>query len=472
MARSKLLESFDDEVAWALLDAAPDGILIVDRSGTIVFASSRASEVMRLPAEELVGRGVDEFVPDDVRGVHRAHRARYQAEPTVRTMGSGLLLRARRDDGSEFPVEISLSPVRIGDDECTVAAVRDVSERVAAEDHLHRVLVSLDASDDAVFIFDADSLRYSYVNQGAVRLTGYTADDLLEMTPVHLNPHETRDSYLELVARLLDGPSPAAIRRAFLLTRDGDEVPVEKTYHEVPAGRDRTAWIVVVARDIRARLVAEEELRQSQAALREAEQVLAVADDRERIARDLHDTVIQRLFGAGLQLQASLSAVDAPARTRIEQVVNDLDDTIRELRSAIFALQGPPMAPAGRRAQLLDVVADAAAGLGFEPRLELAGDLDALDPALTEHLLAVLREALANVARHADATQARVVVEVDDEQLSLTVTDDGNGPPQEVLGGRGLTNLERRATDLQGTCALVAAPSGGARLSWQVPVGG
>ena len=104
---------------------------------------------------------MEELVPDDVRAVHRAHRTRYQAAPTVRAMGAGLLLRARRGDGSEFPVEISLSPLSMGATAYTVAAVRDVTDRVEAEDHLHRVLHTLDSSDDAVFIFDADSLRYS-----------------------------------------------------------------------------------------------------------------------------------------------------------------------------------------------------------------------------------------------------------------------------------------------------------------------
>ena len=198
----------------------------------------------------------------------------------------------------------------MGGDTYTVAALRDVSDRVEAEDHLHRVLHTLDASDDAVFIFDAESLRYSYVNDGAVRLVGYGRDELLAMTPLHLNPNATEADYRRLIETLLVNPDHAVMHEAILVAKDGHEIPVEKTFQSAPLGRGDTRWVVVLARDISERLAAEQELRRSQDALREAEQVLVLADDRERIARDLHDTVIQRLFGAGLQLQATSSSTD------------------------------------------------------------------------------------------------------------------------------------------------------------------
>ncbi len=122
---------------------------------------------------------------------------------------------------------------------------------------------------------------------------------------------------------------------------------MEKTYQSAPAGSDGTKWIITLARNITGRLAAEAELRTSQEALQKAEQFMAVADDRERIARDLHDTVIQRLFGEGLHLQAAIASADEPMRARLQSTVDGLDLTIKELRMAIFSLQGAGSAPGG-----------------------------------------------------------------------------------------------------------------------------
>ena len=172
--RSPLLKSYGDDFAWSLLDAAPDATLVVGGSGEeYAFVSDHAGELFGYGLEELLGRVVDDLLPEGLRAVHRAHRTRFGAEPTVRAMGAGLELWARRSDGSQFPVEISLSPLHLDDDVFVVAAVRDVTDRVRAEDQLHRVLRTLDATDDGVFIFDAVTLGFSFVNDGAVRMVGY-----------------------------------------------------------------------------------------------------------------------------------------------------------------------------------------------------------------------------------------------------------------------------------------------------------
>ena len=468
-ARSDALDALGNDFSWSLLEAAPDGMLIVDRQGEIVFVSDQAAELFHCNAEALLGSTVEELVPDDVRAMHRAHRTRYQAAPTVRTMGAGLLLRARRQDGSEFPVEISLSPMSMNEQAYTVAALRDVTDRVEAEDYLHRVLHTLDASDDAVFIFDADSLRYSYVNDGAVRLVGYSRDELLGMTPLHLNPNATEADYRQLIETLQANPDHAVMHEAILMAKDGVEVPVEKTFQSAPTGRGDTRWVVILARNISERLAAERELRRSEEALRQAEHVLVLADDRERIARDLHDTVIQRLFGAGLQLQATMSGTDERTRERIQATIADLDETIKELRSAIFALQGTGPAPGGLRGRLVEIIGDAGAGLGFEPRIQFDGPIETMDETVASNLEAVLREAVTNVARHARASQARISISLTPEEVGLEITDDGRGVPDDVVGGRGLTNLARRAHDLGGTFAIARVPEGGSRLQWRVP---
>ncbi len=467
--RGTTFETAGDDFAWDLLDAAPDATVIVARTGEILAANDHAGELFGFELDELLGLPVEALMVEPLRRAHRAHRTFYRAEPSVRTMGAGLPLRALRRDGSEFPVEISLSPLRIAAEQYTVAAVRDISARVAAEEQLHRVIHTLDSTDDAVFIFDADTLRYSFVNDGATRMVGYARDELLAMTPLHLNAHTSEAEYRTLIASLLtDGP---VTRQAVLLTRDGREVPVEKTLRSAPSGVDGTRWVITLARDITTRLAAEAELRRSQDELHEAAQTIALAADRERIARDLHDTVIQQLFGEGLNLQATLASIDdGRIRARIETTIDGLDSTIKNLRSAIFSLQASTLRVDGLRGQLLDVVTRAHDALGFEPRLQLAGPIDILDDTIAAHLVPVLREALSNVSQHAHARHVRVIVAVTDV-VTLTVSDDGDGVAGEVLGGNGLTNMAHRARALGGNFSIAPLVDGGSILTWHVPSG-
>ncbi|HEX9066410.1 MAG TPA: GAF domain-containing protein [Streptosporangiaceae bacterium] len=203
---------------------------------------------------------------------------------------------------------------------------------------------------------------------------------------------------------------------------------------------------------------------------KQAEQ-MAVFEDRDRIAKDLHDLVIQRLYATGMSLQGVTSLIAVPeVAERVSRSVDALDDTIREIRSAIFALQTHPEAkPAALRARILFVAQEMAAALGFAPSLQLDGALDTLVPdEIAEHLLTALREALSNAARHAQASQVRVTVTVNGE-LVLTVTDDGVGFS---AGGRrsGLRNLEQRAAGLGGSLVTGPAEGGGTTLVWRVPL--
>ena len=200
---------------------------------------------------------------------------------------------------------------------------------------------------------------------------------------------------------------------------------------------------------------------------------LALVEDRERIAADLHDTVIQRLFATGLALESTMHLAPPELAARIESAVGELDDTIRQIRSAIFSLQAPRVPGRRLRDEILGLATESAASLGFEPHVRLEGPVDAaVGRDVGDHLLAVLREALSNVVRHAGATRVDVTVAVGpDGALVATITDDGVGPGTgERSGGQGLTNLIKRAELLGGTVDIgPAGSSGGTRVAWSVP---
>jgi signal transduction histidine kinase len=197
----------------------------------------------------------------------------------------------------------------------------------------------------------------------------------------------------------------------------------------------------------------------------------AIIQDRDRIGRDLHDLVIQRLFATGMQLQSAVRLVDQNSdevRNRINRAVDELDGTVRELRSTIYGLQAPLEGRPSLRAQVLQVIDSATSTLGFAPTLRLDGLLDTLaTPEAAEHILATLREALSNVARHAHASRVEVLVAVRGSTLQLHVEDDGVGMTED--GARsGLINLASRAAELGGS--LKVTSDKGTRLVWQVPV--
>ena len=323
------------------VDRAPAGVVIVDDAGVIHYANDSMGELVGRPDGSLVGRRVDELVPDSIRGHHAQLRAGFNAAPSQRPMGSGLDLQLKRHDDVLVPVEISLSPLVHDGQRYVIAAVRDVSER-----------------------------------------------------------------------------------------------------------------------------------NENQRRLSKANEKLALLDERERIGRDLHDVVLQHLYGVGLSVQATAIRAEPDLAGRLEQVVDEIDRIISEVRTIVFTLG----TAAGRGTfgqELGDVMAQSSRVLGFTPSVRLEGPVESvLSDHIRSELVTTMREALGNVARHANATQALVVVTVEEGSVTMSVTDNGVGPPPDRGGaaaGHGLPNVRARAESLGGVCELRAAEGGGAELWWCVP---
>jgi two-component system, NarL family, sensor histidine kinase DevS len=330
--------AFPDEILRQVLDAAPDGIAVVDANGTIVAVNQMVGRLFEYSHDELVGSSVDLLLPERARSGHTRHRAEYAERPRTRSMGSGLDLRGRKKSGAELPVEISLSPLDTEGGPLVVAIIRDVTERQIADEELHR-----------------------------------------------------------------------------------------------------------------------------------AHEQLALVDDRERIARDLHDTVVQRLFAVGLSLQGALARAPADdAAERLQIAVDEIDKTIRDVRSSIFSLHTRRHAEESVRDEVMVTGREAARVLGFEPEVRFDGPLDTVVPDnVREHLVATLREALSNVTKHARASRVEVDVSVEGDELCLRVSDDGVGMGNPAAGN-GLHNMRERALRHGGDCAISAAASGGTQIDWRV----
>jgi two-component system, NarL family, sensor histidine kinase DevS len=202
---------------------------------------------------------------------------------------------------------------------------------------------------------------------------------------------------------------------------------------------------------------------------------LSLIEDRERIGRDLHDTVIQRLFAAGLSLQACVRRLDdrPDVAEKIERAVDEIDLTVKEIRSTIFALQSSGTEPRGLRSALLQVADELALLLDRPPRVRFDGPVDAaVTRSVAEQLVPVLREGLTNVAKHARATDVEVEVAVVAGRVRLRILDDGIGIDPTAQPGFGLRHLRERAEALGGRCEVrLRERASGTDLVWEVPLG-
>ncbi|HUC13032.1 MAG TPA: PAS domain S-box protein [Acidimicrobiales bacterium] len=438
------------EMLATFLSLMPDSAVAVDRKGTIVALNERTEIFFGYAASELEGKSIEILVPERFRHSHRSRRAAYSSAPRARPMGAGLDLYARRKDGSEFPVDISLAPVASEEGQLVVAAVRDITERKAAQAAAAQLAAIVESSADGIFSMSDRGVITSW-NPGAEAIFGFSRTDVVGH---HVGLYFPDDPVLE---ELLD----SALRARFAVaetrwpTSDGTMIDVAVSISTLAVGNE-TGFSVVV-RDI-------SEL----ASVRSERDRLLISADRERIARDLHDLVIQRLFGAGLRLQGALGLIDnQPAVARVSSTIDDLDTTIKEIREAIFALESTP--GTGLKARVLEAVTDATEGLGFKPTVFFRGLTDR-EIALPVQLeaTAVLREALSNSARHAHAGRVEVHVTVGDE-LGVLVVDNGVGvgKPRRMSG---IANARARAELLGGHLDLLPAEGGGTRFDWRVPI--
>jgi signal transduction histidine kinase len=350
-----------------------------------------------------------------------------------------------------------------------------IAERACALAAAETALVALPAEDVV------EGLRVEVaVGVGADRLEGHVVGE--EGTPVG----QVRSSGLPAVLTAAGGPHRLSGGRSV-----GSAVVVPLGESSVGGGRGRGVLLVagpVGGEPVTADCLGELQVFAAQATValelaerrRDAER-LSVFEDRDRIARDLHDVVIQRLFATGMQLESASRLVEqtpagVPAAARVRSAVDDLDATIREIRSSIYALQTAPFeqTPVTMRSRLLELVDGAAEQLGFTPTLQLSGLVDTgVPPALGEHVLAVLREALSNVVRHAKASSLLISLDVgtgEQAQVRLVVRDDGVGIPEE--GRRsGLVNMGRRAAEVGGAFRIgPASDQGGTELVWTAPL--
>lgn len=481
------------ELFEALLTASPDAVVLIDSGGRIEMASPAVEAMFGYRAEELVGEPVEILVPDELRMSHEGHRARYLENPTTRAMGSGLPLFGRRCDGSTFPVDVSLAPVRLGTSQRVGAFVRDATERRRGEDLLRHVneisgrllaladpeeTLGLTARHARSLVGAATAWIVLRAREGLLAVAAADGAGAEELVGVELREDGS------LSGRVLAEDGPVAVRD---MSAEDAVIPegrrlglgpglyVPMRVEEGPIGT------VVVGRAAGGAAFDAADLRTLETfagaasvaislnrARRDLER-LKLVSEHDRIARDLHDTVIQRLFALGMSLQGLQRLAEGIVGERLEAAVETIDHVIREIRETIFDLSRPDVGGPDIRRQVRKTAAEAAPQLGFEPRVAFRGPVEAeVYDELVPHLVAVVREALSNAARHAKAQSVEVILAANNGWLTLSVADDGVGIPPGPSAGHGLANMGNRAEQLGGDLRLIGLPAG-TLVEWRVP---
>lgn len=471
--------------ARRVLEHVPDVVVLGSDTGRIDWISPSVQRLLGWSPESLVSTSFLQLVhPDDAQRVRSVQRGLNDA------VDGGGAIRLRRADHTYRWVDVSVSPLIGADGRVSgrVACWHDVHAQIDARSTDHIVIERLQAALHAMVdpyvwleaIRRADGTIVDFVsvaaNQAAADYFGRSANVMRGHTVSDVVSPERFSFLLEAASDVLETGHPYAVD-GFETTEHPHSSPA---YYDVRMTRVDDDGVTVMWRNVTAR----EELSRLRSDLVLAD---AEASERNRLARDLHDGLLQQVIASGMLLGSIVPSLDAGNRVAVERILDMQNEQVRHIRALMLGMVEPIAANAPLEANLERIIADAARVLRDRPVLHVLGSLRDIDPFAAEQLLYALSELLANVARHAAASSVRVDLVVDrsvadstsatDEgpdvdsdhgygTLTLVVTDDGIGIDHVPRAGRGLLNLGARAAFVGGSFSIDRGAHGGTVATW------
>ncbi|MPZ50219.1 MAG: PAS domain S-box protein [Dehalococcoidia bacterium] len=464
----------------ALLEAAPDGIAVVDERGRILVVNEQLCALFGYEADDLVGERVEVLIPSRLRDGHVSDREQYQGSPTRRAMGPGLDLVGVRKDGVELPVEISLSPLTSGRRTFTVAIVRDISERLRLVERERELREAIAAGREwpvlASILLEAAPIGCLVVNDRAEilmanaeieKLFGFARRELIGEKVDVLVPERLLGSHIAGREAYLTQPTVRQALTGLNLVgrrRDGTEFPVEISLS--PLETDKGLFVIALARD----LTESHRLQSEQEALRT---LLDTEQERYRIGMDLHDGIMQDIYAVSLGLgmaEVDIDTEPVQAKDAVRHSVEQLHSVIRDIRSYIFDLR--PRQFAGDLHQaLFELGREFQENSSIETEVHVAPELPQIEPQVGLALYVITHEALSNTRKYAQASKVSISLFTEDSVLCLHVHDNGCGFDTSVEapeGHRGLRNMLSRASLAGAQLNIRSAPGQGTAIRVEV----
>jgi len=470
-----------EERARALLDSMPDALVIVDGRGRIEVANGPTQRMFGYAPGELIGQSIAVLVPERFRGAHEDLVGGFMKHPRTRAVGSGVALFGRRKDATEFPVDISLSPIATPHGPAVVAAIRDITDVRDADDLRRkgdRVLRSvLESAPDAMVVVNSQG-RIQIVNSRTEQLFGYTRAELLGMSVDDLVPASLRPTHAAHRARFFRDPRlrPMGLGLDLFGRRnDGTEFPVDISLSTLPT--EEGLLVIAAVRDVTDRKLAEKQLARSQEVAERrrlvAHLVQAQEEERRKIAADIHDDSVQAMTAASLRLQQLRKHITTEQQ---QEVITRLDEAVREsitrLRRLMFDLRPPSLDRIGVGPAVRELLDRIRAEIDIEYTLD---DNLTTEPSndLRIELYRITQEALTNIRKHAGAHHVKIELRQVEQGYQVHIADDGVGFDVASRSGQpghlGLIAMRERATIAGGWWTLDSKPGRGTMVDFWLP---
>jgi len=464
-AKFRRRSSTEERRLRSLLDVAPDAMVVVDQAGKVVLTNTQTEKLFGYNQEEILGLPVEVLIPERSRERHRGHRGKFSAEPRVRRMGAKLQLFGLRKDGTEFPVEISLSPIETAEGILVTSAIRDITERKSAEESRLRLASIVESSDDAIISKNLDGVIVSW-NGGAQRIYGYTEAEALGKPITILVPGELVDEEDKILERVSAGERIEHYETV-RVTKERKGINVSLSMSPIKDSSGMILGLCSISRDITPRKQMEEALSDMSRKLIESQE-----QERARIGRELHDDINQRLAMLSLELEQL-----AQNPSEVERRVQELRKTMAEISNDVQALSHDLHSS---KLEYLGVVAGMKSWckeFAERQKIEIGfrSDVSSVLPlAVGLSLFRVLQEALNNAIKHSGVKRIEVQLREDSGEIHLIVNDLGKGFDLEAAlqgTGLGLTSMRERVRLVNGTISIESKLMGGTTIHVHVPLG-